>query len=388
MKRLLIALFIMSLLFIQSCAYVNFKPSDEVTLDIAVSPVQPLAVTVINTSPVSLEISRAQVIRKPPDSPAVNKGLQKPEDKNILDTITLSFAGDCTLGGDEKYTGNTFDRVYERVNDPSYFFKGVQSIFKNDDFTFVNLEGTLTNSSEKAEKEFRYSGDPSYAQILAEGSVEGVTLANNHTLDCFDAGFDDTVRALDSAGIYHTYFEACFIRNIKGIKIGFLGYKGWYHESNSNSLLKKQVKEMKEQGVDFIIANYHWGDMRSYMPNEQQIRMAHFAIDNGVDLVIGHHPHVLQGMETYKGKNIVYSLGNFCYGGSSNPSDKDTIIYQHIITFDSKLGRIIRSEYKIIPAKITSDPDRNNYQPIIATGDEEIRIMEKYAELCAKLNKE
>ena len=245
-----------------------------------------------------------------------------------MNTVTLSFAGDCTLGGDEKYKGRTFDKVYQEVNNTAYFFEGVKSIFGTDDFTFVNLEGTLTTATEKAEKEFRYRGDPSYAQILVKGSVEGVTLANNHTLDYFEAGFDDTVNALDDAGIYHTCFESSFIREIKGLKIGFLGLKGFSYENISNDLLKDKVKEMREQGVDFIVANYHWGVIRSYTPNAQQIRMAHFAIDHGADLVIGHHPHVMQGMETYKGKNILYSLGNFCYGGSSNPSDKDTIIYQ------------------------------------------------------------
>jgi poly-gamma-glutamate synthesis protein (capsule biosynthesis protein) len=357
------------------------------------TPLPSSAIPVFSTPTLSQEADRfiSHAIESALESyrrhPIKEDSISRSEEFLAIETITLSFAGDCTLGGDEKYTGNTFDRVYEKVNDPAYFFKGVQSVFGTDDFTFVNLEGTLTNATKKAEKEYRYRGDPSYTEILLKGSVEGVTLANNHTLDYFDVGYNDTVSALDSAGIYHTNFESSFIRDIKEIKIGFLGYKGWGHESKSHTLLEKQVKEMREQGVDFIVANYHWGDMRVYKPNEQQKRMAHFAIDHGVDLVIGHHPHVIQGMETYKGKNILYSLGNFCYGGSSNPGDKDTFIYQHQITYDKTHGKIIDSVHKIIPSRITSDPGRNNYQPIIATGEEEIHIMKKFEELSEKINK-
>jgi poly-gamma-glutamate capsule biosynthesis protein CapA/YwtB (metallophosphatase superfamily) len=142
--------------------------------------------------------------------------------------------------------------------------------------------------------------------------------------------------------------------------------------------LVRHVKELREQGVVFIIANYHWGDMYSYIPNNQQKNMAHFAIDNGADLVIGHHPHVLQGMETYKGKNIVYSLGNFCYGGKMNPSDKDTIIFQQIISFDISKKEIAGTDYKIIPASISSRTDRNDFQPTIAAGEEAERIIKKF----------
>jgi len=301
-------------------------------------------------------------------------------------TITLSFAGDCTLGTDESFKGNTFNAVYEKMKDPSYFFRGVFSVFSEDDFTLVNLEGALTKATKKAEKKYRYKGDPSYVEILVKGGVEGVTLANNHTLDYLEAGFEDTINTLNEAGILYTYFETCFIKEIKGMKIGFLGYKGWSHEKKSNMLLTEQVKKMREQGVNYIVVNYHWGDMKSYMPNEAQKRMAHFAIDNGADLVIGHHPHVLQGVEKYKGKNIVYSLGNFCYGGSLNPADKDTIIYQQILTFDTGRNEIINSEYRIIPAMISSEKHINNYQPIIATGSEGERILEKFEALSKALD--
>lgn len=299
--------------------------------------------------------------------------------------ITLSFAGDCTLGTDEDFQWNNFDQVYQKVNDPAYFFEGVKSILGTDDFTLVNLEGALTTATEKAEKEFNYKGDPSYAEILVKGSVEGVTLANNHTLDFLDVGFEDTVNALTQHGVSFTNFETCFVREIKGLKVGFLGYKGFGYEREVRSLLVKQMAEMRAAGVDFVVASYHWGDMRSYAPNEQQIRMAHYAIDQGVDLVIGHHPHVLQGLETYKGKHILYSLGNFCYGGSPVIRDADTIIFQQIITFDPSTGSIVDLEYQIIPVHVTATPDKNDYRPVLADGSEKIRIMSKFARLSGQL---
>lgn len=307
------------------------------------------------------------------------------ETKMEIDTIVLSFVGDCTIGDDETYTWNTFDEVYNTVKNPGYFFDGVKSVLSSDDFTFVNLEGTFTNAKKKAIKEYCFKGKPEYCDILLKGSIEGVTLANNHTMDYFQKGFDDTVKALNQVGIAYTYFDTYLVKEIKGVKIGFLGYKGWSSEKRSNDLLIKHVREMKSEGVAFIVANYHWGDQKVDRPNALQRRMARFAIDNGVDLVVGHHPHVLQGKESYKEKSILYSLGNFCYGGSPNPRDKDTIIYQQVIGIDVEKNTIIEVEEKIIPARISSDSKRNNYQPVLAVGDEKERIAKKFEKLCDAL---
>lgn len=319
------------------------------------------------------------------NSPNAEEAFNETAIDEQIETITISFAGDCTIGSDESYRGYTFDKVYREVNDPAYFFGSVNSIFANDDYTLINLEGNFTNETKKAAKEFRYKGPPEYCEILHMGGIDGVTLANNHTLDYFQNGYDETVRTLKEWEIDYTNFDTYFIKHIKGLKIGFLGYKAWSHEKYSNDLLVKHVKEMREQGADYIIANYHWGDMYSYTPNAQQKRMAHFAIDNGADLVIGHHPHVLQGMESYKEKNIVYSLGNFCYGGKMNPKDKDTIIFQQLITYDSSQNRILALEHRIIPASISSKTNINDFQPVLVSGKEGIRIIEKYKELSDKI---
>ncbi|MBP7176773.1 MAG: CapA family protein [Thermoclostridium sp.] len=301
------------------------------------------------------------------------------------DKITLSFVGDCTLGTDEDFQWNTFVEVYDKVQNPDYFFKGVESIFKNDDFTLVNLEGVLSTATEKVEKEFNYKGDPAYAEILVRGGVEAVTLANNHTLDFMEQGFQDTVDALNHHGIAYAHFNTVIVKEIKGVKIAFLGYTGWSYDWSVRKLIEKQVPELRAAGVDFIVANFHWGEMRVYEPNENQKKMAHFAIDHGVDLVLGHHAHVLQGLEIYNGKNIFYGLGNFCYGGSSISRDPDTIIYQQILTVDPFNGTIIDSSHNIIPALVTTTPKKNSFQPVIATGSDKTRIQVKISRLSGLL---
>lgn len=303
------------------------------------------------------------------------------KNENGYEVITLSFAGDCTLGTDEDFQWNTFDEVYRKVNDPGYFFQGVKSIFQQDDYTLVNLEGVLSTATEMVEKEYNYKGDPSYAEILVRGGVEAVTLANNHTLDFGEAGFQDTINALNTYGIEYTHYENVIIKEIKGVKIAFLGYTGWGYDYHVRMLLNKQVKELRAAKVDYIVANFHWGEMRAYEPNSNQKKMAYYAVDHGVDLVIGHHPHVLQGIEVYKGKNIVYSLGNFCYGGSTISRDPDTMIYQQILHVDPLLGTIVGLDHRIIPALVTATPEKNSYQPVLATGPEKNRIQAKISRL-------
>lgn len=112
-------------------------------------------------------------------------------------------------------------------------------------------------------------------------------------------------------------------------------------------------------------------------------------MDCGADLVVGHHPHVIEGIEAYNGVNIVYSLGNFCFGGNANPKDKDTFIYQHEFTVDPATGKLIGSDFTVIPCKITSiaDDSRNNYQPTpIADEKDRQRLLEKIEYYSRKLS--
>ena len=112
------------------------------------------------------------------------------------------------------------------------------------------------------------------------------------------------------------------------------------------------------------IVIFHWGNEKEEVPDSNQMTLGRLAIDEGADLVCGHHPHVLQGIEEYKGKNIVYSLGNFCFGGNSYPSDMDTMIFQQTFTVD-KNGVKADNVTNVIPCSISSEYDYNNYQPLL-----------------------
>lgn len=292
--------------------------------------------------------------------------------------IVLTFAGDCTFGQDDDYLWNRFDS-YEKKYGPGYFFEKVADIFHNDDFTFINLEGPLTDSMDINPKEYNFKGRPEYVEIMTLGGIDGVTLANNHSFDYGEKGFIDTKNILDKNGIYHTYYEEAFTVELKGISIAYLGYNAWRHEEASVKNMNKIIPELKKEGVDYIIVNCHWGRELVYYPDEQQKRMARHAIDLGADLVIGHHPHVMQGKEEYKGKTIIYSLGNFCFGGAPHPFDYDTIIYQHKIKTNGE--DIIDVSDEIIPARVSGTANLNNYQPVLVSGDEADRIFEKFMTL-------
>ena len=143
--------------------------------------------------------------------------------------------------------------------------------------------------------------------------------------------------------------------------------------------LKQNIEKVKKDGAQLIIVIFHWGNEKEEVPDSNQTTLGHLAIDLGADLVCGHHPHVLQGIEEYKGKNIVYSLGNFCFGGNAYPSDMDTMIFQQTFTIDSN-GVKADNVTNIIPCSISSDSGYNNYQPTPASGEEADRILQKIQE--------
>jgi poly-gamma-glutamate synthesis protein (capsule biosynthesis protein) len=296
-------------------------------------------------------------------------------DSAVNAEVTISAAGDCTLGTDEYFDQTTsFPAVYNSVNDPSYFFSNVKDVFAADDLTIVNMEGTLTTETTRADKTYAFKGDPSYAEILVEGSVEAANLANNHSHDYGEKSYQDTIDALTEAGITPFGYDNSAVVTINGVKVGLVGIYELDDGIDCKDELLEQIESVKEQGAQLIITSFHWGTERVYYPDSVQVELAHTAIDNGAALVLGHHPHVLEGIETYHGRKIVYSLGNFCFGGNSNPSDKDTMIYQQ--TFHIENGEVAYDDDStIIPCSISSVSSSNNYQPTVLTGTEAERVL-------------
>ena len=296
-------------------------------------------------------------------------------------SLTLSVVGDCTLGTDETFDYDTSLNAYYENYGADYFLQNVKDIFSTDDLTIANFEGTLTDSDEREDKTFAFKAPASYASILTGGSVEAVNTANNHSHDYGEQSFNDTLAALDDAGIVHFGYDETAVMDVKGIKVGLVGIYELYDHLEREQQLKDNIAKVKADGAQLIVVIFHWGNETETVPDNNQTTLGRIAIDEGADLVCGHHPHVLQGIETYKGRNIVYSLGNFCFGGNSSPSDMDTMIYQQTFTIDAD-GVKKDNVTNIIPCSISSAAydGYNNYQPTPAEGDEATRILGKINE--------
>ena len=301
-------------------------------------------------------------------------------------SLTLSVVGDCTLGTDETFDYDTSLNAYYENYGSAYFLQNVKSIFSQDDLTIANFEGTLTESDAREDKTFAFKGPASFTSILTDGSVEAVNTANNHSHDYGDQSYEDTMTALDAAGIVHFGYDETAVMDVKGIKVGMVGIYELKDHLEREQQLKDNIAKVKADGAQLIVVIFHWGNETETVPDSNQTTLGRLAIDEGADLVCGHHPHVLQGIETYKGKNIVYSLGNFCFGGNSSPSDMDTMIYQQTFTITSE-GVQADNVTNVIPCSISSAAYEgyNNYQPTPAEGDEAVRILAKINERSADI---
>lgn len=310
-----------------------------------------------------------------PSAPAAPAPAPQPPADPIT-TVTLSAAGDCTLGTEESfgYKG-TFPEAWDAAEgDGSVFLAGVRSVFDQDDLTLVNMEGPLTTRGERQDKTFAFRGDPAYVEVLKTGSVEAASLANNHSYDYGNDGYWDTFKTLGDTGIMPFGYEESQILTVKGIPVGLVGINAL--EAGAPDQLQEELAKVKERGARLTVVFFHWGSELETRPDEDQVWLAHLAVDQGADLVLGAHPHVIQPLETYKGRTICYSLGNFCFGGNSNPRDKDTFIYQQ--TFRFQKGRLLGADPgKVIPCRISSTPDWNDFCPTLVEGEEAERIREK-----------
>ena len=250
----------------------------------------------------------------------------------------------------------------------SYPLSGVKEIFEADDLTSVNLEGTFTNSTNAVVKPYRFKADPAYVQVLEEGSVEAVSTANNHSGDFRDEGKADTIAALDSAGILHTGAGDPLIHEMEGgLKIGVVSYNtvdNYEGEYAWRSSVQTDINTCKEACCDLIIGFMHWGSVEYLTePEAWEVQLAHDMVDWGCDLIVGGHAHILQRMEYYNNVPIFYSMGNFCYGGNTNPDGKDSVIVQAEFARDSGSGEITLSRVHVIPCLISIRTDLNDYCP-------------------------
>ena len=295
------------------------------------------------------------------------------ESEAMIRKVTISAAGDCTLGGDYNSDAHTRFDGYVADNGYDYFLANVKSIFEEDDITFINLEGPLTVSEQKRDgRTFNFKGAPEYVQILTGSSVELAGLANNHALDFGTDGLYETADVLEDAGVGYCGYGEIWHKRINGIDVSCLSVTEWDYTVSD---LKDIVKSERDW-CDVLVVMIHWGEERVYDPTDEQERYGHALIDAGADLVLGSHPHVVGAVEQYKGKYIVYSLGNFCFGGNKNPGDKDSMIFQQTfeLTADNEL---LDAGISIIPCSISSVTDTNDYRPTPLADTEAARVLRK-----------
>lgn len=333
-----------------------------------------------------------------PDTTSDGENIIVPEasaDQNIfadnLYTVTISAAGDVTLGThQEQDYGSSFRQAYDQAEDEGYFFENVRDIFAEDTMTIVNLEGPLTTSNQMREGQtYCIKGDPAYAHLLTLGSIEAVSFANNHRLDYGEQGSQDTIAALEQEGIVYAYDKTTGVYEIpdsaaahngeRNLKIGIISVNEVEWGSQVEKLIQNNIETLREQNVDLILVCCHWGIEKDTVPENYQQVLGRKCIDWGADLVIGHHPHVLQGIEEYKGRYIVYSLANFCFGANRNPADKDTMIFQQTFTFENGQKKEDQNA-RIIPCLVSSVKTRNDFRPTPATGEDKERILQRMKE--------
>lgn len=271
--------------------------------------------------------------------------------------FVISLLGDCTLSSSH-YT-NHFESVVG--DDLAYPFSNVAEILTADDLTLANLECSFSDKRLESESQYAFCGQTKYAESLALGGVDCVSMANNHTNDFGSAGVADTAAAL--AGVNVTGIQGnqgmCFdLRHDDGtaVRVGVyvLAFNG------STDQMKKGTARLREEGADIVIACMHAGAEKIYVPTARQTYLAHAAVNGGADVVVGTHPHILQPVEAYQDSVILYSIGNFCFGGNRNPGDKDTVIAQLVVDVGED-G--VSWEMAYVPCSVSSVPDKNDYRP-------------------------
>ena len=285
--------------------------------------------------------------------------------------ITITATGDFTIGGDSRKSTNIFNNELKRQDgDINFTMRNVRDILMSDDLTIVNFEGTLTNTthvpSNKKENQFLFSAPPEYVSMLSSNGIEAVSLENNHVMDHGEEAYQETINTLVYEGIEYSNSTHMGVMEVKGVPIAMLSYLCIDRYEQLWDKVPLDIEAAKAQ-YPIVIVSFHWGNELDYSPTDNQIRMGRLAVDSGADLVLGHHSHRINPIEQYKGVYICYSLGNFCFSGNNKPSDMTSFIFQ---TRFRVLGGAVSNEgFRIIPIRISSRTDRNDFIPTPLTKD-------------------
>ena len=302
-------------------------------------------------------------------------------------TILLTFTGDCTLGSEEatRPREDSFDSLAAK-NGYDYFFANFREMFEQDDHTIINFEGVLsdTKAQETQKKRYRFRGPKEFVSILTGSSIEACSLSNNHIGDFGKQGEESTKQTLDENGIGWFQNYKYYIYEKEGIKIAFIALENKivYKEFEK---IKKLIIDLKESGeANAIVVCWHTGLEYRGAHETNTERTSQALVRYGADLIIMHHPHVLQGICVYNNRSIFYSLGNFVFGGNSAirtekfKLDKTvtslySIVVQVKMLFTNE-GRYLGQQAVIYPVYTSNAAPVNNYQPYRVSAEDAIPI--------------
>jgi poly-gamma-glutamate capsule biosynthesis protein CapA/YwtB (metallophosphatase superfamily) len=290
--------------------------------------------------------------------------------KVTAEEIIIHAVGDVMLAG--RWAGKIRKMGYD------YPFAAVKHELLSGDINIANLESPVARKGEEfLEKKFRFRADPEVAAAIRRAGFNLVTLANNHSMDFGSVALLETMRHLKAAGIAwigagRNLAEAreMALYTVKGKRVAFLGYSLTQPEEFYATPLQpgttpaiagiyaKDIAAARKE-ADYVIVSFHWGTEGSNFAHAGQRSAAHRAIDAGADVVIGHHPHVLQGIERYKDGIIFYSLGNFTFASDSKTSKNSAII---------RLSLGSTREAEILPLDVYNR--RVNFQPRLLAGND------------------
>ena len=277
-------------------------------------------------------------------------------------SVTLSFVGDCSIGDSAQYT-TAKSSYHTCINQNGYAwpFSLVHDYLANDDLTVANLEVVFTTRTRHQDKMYYLKGDPSFVNVLTDGSIEMVNTVNNHCMDFMNEGYVDSLATLDSAGVKHfgtinpglaNPHDDLGLVDVNGIMFGFVGWS--YPQEYDLRNISNRILQLKSQGAEVVVVSLHWGRETYMTPESWQNSFARNVLDAGADLVWGHHPHVIQPIAIYGGKPILFSTGNFTFGTMSdvNPA---TGIFQ--LTYEKTAAGPALKELKVIPCTTQKSPD-------------------------------
>lgn len=285
--------------------------------------------------------------------------------------VRLTFGGDCTLGGETGGSAKRFARVV-KANGYAYPFEGLQPLLMADDLTLVNLEGVLSDRKlPKEDKRFNFKGSAAYTAILTEGGVECVSLANNHTMDFGARGYEDTVAALQSAGIGCVDADYVTVLEKDGVRVGFTA-SGFTLDREA---FLRQAQALRALGCAALVHMMHKGEEYAGHVTAGQESTARFLAENGVALVVGSHPHVVQGLAVLGRTLVAYSLGNCVFGGNTDPDDYDACLLGVTLRFTD--GVADSAQASIWPIRVSGTARANDYRPALLAGADAARVLTK-----------